>query len=53
VRLNFADGFQGPTVCQCDLAFLLDKRQLHSKLGIVSWERQQAIKSKLKEALRI
>jgi hypothetical protein len=53
VRLNSADGFQGPTVCQCDLSFLLDKRQLHSKLGIVSCERQQAIKSRLKEALRI
>ncbi len=53
VRLNSADGFQAPTVCQCDLVFLLDKRQLHPSLGMISWERQQAIKSKLKETLRV
>ena len=53
VQLNAAHGFQALTVCQCDLVFLLDKRQLHSGLGAVSWERQPAIKSKLKETLRI
>ena len=52
VRLNSADGFQAPTVCQCDLVFLLDKQKLHSSIGMVSWERQQAIKSKVKETLR-
>jgi hypothetical protein len=25
VRLNHADGFAGPTVCQCDLIYFLDK----------------------------
>ena len=53
VRLNGADGFDGPTVCQCDFIFPLEKRTLHSCLGSVSWERQQAIKSKLKEVFRL
>ena len=35
VRLNSADGFPAPTACQCDLVFLLDKRRLHSNLGMV------------------
>lgn len=52
VRLNSADGFSAPTVCQCDLLWFLDKRKLISLLGAVSWERQQAIKSKIKEVLR-
>ncbi len=52
VRLNAADGFAAPTVCQCDLVWLLDKRKLHAHLGTVSWERQQAIKSRFKEILR-
>jgi len=53
VRLNGADGFDGPTVCQCDFIFALDRRKLHSSLGSVAWERQQAIKSKLKEVFRV
>jgi hypothetical protein len=53
VRLNGADGFDGPTVCQCDFIFVLDKRDLQSCLGSVTWERQQAIKSKLKEVHRL
>jgi hypothetical protein len=52
VRLNSADGFAAPTVCVCDLVYLLDKRSLYDRVGIVSWERQQAIKSKVKEVLR-
>src|SRR5436190_4788465 len=52
VRLNGADGFDAPTVCQCDLIYFLDKKSLHSNLGSVSWERQQQIKSKIKEVLR-
>jgi mRNA-degrading endonuclease toxin of MazEF toxin-antitoxin module len=52
VRLNAADGFPAATVCQCDLVYFLDKRRLHSLLGPVTWERQQQIKSKLKEVLR-
>lgn len=53
VRLNGADGFDGPTVCQCDFIFGLEKAKLHSCLGSVSWERQQAIKAKLKEVFRL
>ncbi len=53
VLLNSADGFEAPTVCQCDLLFLLDKTGFHSPLGTVSWERQQQIKSKLKEVFRL
>jgi hypothetical protein len=53
VRLNGVDGFDGPTACQCDFVFILDKTNLHSCLGSVTWERQQAIKSKLKEVLRL
>lgn len=52
VRLNSADGFAAPTVCQCDLVFVLDKRTLYDRAGIVSWERQQQIKTKVKEVLR-
>ena len=53
VRLNSADGFQMPTVCQCDYVYSLEKSRLHSGLGSVSWERQQAIKAKLKEVFRL
>jgi hypothetical protein len=53
VVLNGADGFQHPTVCQCDYIFSLDKNALNDPPGNVSWERQQQIKSKLKEALRL
>jgi hypothetical protein len=53
VRLNGADGFSAPTVCQCDMFFVLDKKALHEPLGMVSWERQQQIKSKLKEVFRL
>jgi hypothetical protein len=53
VRLNGADGFDGPTVCQCDFLFVLEKAKLHSCLGTVSWERQQTIKAKLKEVHRL
>src|SRR5262245_5974908 len=49
VRLNGADGFEAPTVCQCDFIFVLEKNKLHSPLGAVSWERQQQLKGKLKE----
>ncbi len=53
VRLNGADGFEVPTVCQCDFLYPLPKSKLHSPLGAVSWERQQQIKAKLKEVFRL
>ncbi len=53
VRLNAADGFEAATVCQCDLIYFLQKGQLHSRLGIVSYERQQAIKRMLIQVFRL
>ncbi|PWU21105.1 MAG: hypothetical protein C5B50_02520 [Verrucomicrobia bacterium] len=53
VRLDAADGFAAATVCPCDFVFPLEKSKLHSTQGFVSWERQQQIKSKLKQVLRL
>lgn len=53
VRLNSADGFASPTVCDCDFIYALEKSKLHSSLGNVSWERQQSIKAKVKEVFRL
>jgi hypothetical protein len=53
VLLDSSDGFASPTVCACDYLHGLDKAKLHSPLGAVSWERQQQIKSKIKELFRL
>jgi len=53
VKLDSADGFASTTVCQCDLLYFLDKTKLHSIVGAVSWERQQQLKMKIKEVLRL
>ena len=53
VQLNGADGFSASTVCQCDYLYPLEKSKLHSPLGSVSWERQQQLKSKIREVLRL
>jgi len=53
VRLDAADGFPAPTVCQCDLVYFLEKSQLHSHLGKVSYARQQAIKRALIQLFRL
>jgi mRNA-degrading endonuclease toxin of MazEF toxin-antitoxin module len=53
VRLDAADGLNTPTVCQCDFVWVLQKRDLADNRGLVSWERQQQIKAKLKELFRI
>jgi hypothetical protein len=53
VRLNGADGFSVPTVCQCDYVYCLEKAKLHSGHGLVCWERQQQIKSSVKAVLRL
>lgn len=53
VRLNSADGFEAPTVCQCDFVYPLHKSELQASRGLVSWERQQAIKARLKEVFRL
>src|SRR5438477_7687727 len=53
VPLNSADGFVAATACGCDFLYPLQKSRLHSSQGLVSWERQQQIKSKIKELLRL
>jgi hypothetical protein len=53
VRLDSADGFTMPTACQCDFLYSIPKAILHSSIGSVAWERQQQIKSKVKEVFRI
>jgi hypothetical protein len=53
VRLDSADGFPGLTACQCDFLYSIPKSILHSNIGFVAWERQQQIKSKLKEVFRL
>jgi hypothetical protein len=53
VRLNTADGFAAPSACDCDFVYVLEKSKLHSLIGMVSWERKQAIKARLKEVLRL
>src|SRR5438094_384357 len=53
VRLDTADGLEQPSVCQCDFAWVLEKSQLSDGRGLVSWERQQAIKAKVKLLLRL
>jgi hypothetical protein len=53
VMLNSADGFQTQTACQCDLIYLLEKGRLHSRIGLVSFDRQQAIKRKLIQLFRM
>ena len=53
VQLDAVDGFAAPTCCQCDYFYQLEKHLVHSGQGMVSWERQQQIKSKIKELLRL
>ena len=53
VQLNSADGFAGATACDCEFLHSLDKSKLHSSQGLVSWERQQQIKNKIKETFRL
>jgi hypothetical protein len=53
VQLDGADGFSAPTACPCDFFYPLEKTKLHSSQGLVSWERQQQIKSKIKELMRL
>lgn len=53
VQLDRADGFSWSTICCCDFLYPLEKSCLHSGQGLVSWERQQQIKSKIKEVMRL
>jgi len=52
-QLDSSDGFTSPTACQCDFIYSLEKSKLHSPQGFVTWERQQQIKNKLREVLRL
>ena len=53
VQLGAADGLVAPTACQCDYLYPLENSRLHSAQGMVSWERQQQIKGKIRELLRL
>ena len=43
VLLDEADGFDWPTLCKCDLFYLVPREKLYQRRGIVSWERRRAI----------
>jgi mRNA-degrading endonuclease toxin of MazEF toxin-antitoxin module len=43
VLLDQADGLNWPTLCRCDLNYLVDKAGLYQQRGIVSSERRRAI----------
>ena len=53
VQLDAADGLDTASACQCDFIWVLEKGKLSHGRGMVSYERQQAIKSKLKERPRL
>jgi mRNA-degrading endonuclease toxin of MazEF toxin-antitoxin module len=53
VRLDAADGLDTASVCDCGFVWVLQKAELTDARGIVSWERMQAIKLRLKETLRL
>jgi hypothetical protein len=53
VVLDQADGFQRPTVCQCDLFFPIKRADLRDRIGEVSHFRRQAIIRKLIEVFRL
>lgn len=47
VRLNGADGLDGPTIVKCNFILFFNKNQAGARRGAVSRERQQAIRSTL------
>ncbi len=53
VKLNSADGFPQPTLCQCVFIYSLAKSGLHDCVGSVTWERQQQIKKTITEVFRL
>ncbi len=48
VRLNGADGLDGPTIVKCNFIFAFDKSSAGKRRGQVTPERQQAIKRVLR-----
>jgi hypothetical protein len=53
VRLNGADGFEHPTVCACNFLYYLPKIALSDRIGPVTIERQQQIKTRIREVFRL
>lgn len=53
VVLDRSDGFDAPTEMPCYFFHGIPKRSLHSGLGLISWERQQQIKAKIRELFRL
>jgi mRNA-degrading endonuclease toxin of MazEF toxin-antitoxin module len=47
VLLDKADGLDWETLCQCDLIYILEKKELSEKRGSVSRARRRAIISKV------
>ena len=43
VLLDEADGFDWPTLCKCDLFYLVPREKLYQRRGIVSWERRRTV----------
>jgi mRNA-degrading endonuclease toxin of MazEF toxin-antitoxin module len=43
VLLDQADGLDWPTVCRCDIIYLVPKGKLYQRRGVVSVERRRAI----------
>jgi hypothetical protein len=53
VILNGADGFERITVCDCGIFFNLQKSSLKERLAVVSFERQNHIRAKIKDVFRL
>ena len=47
LMLDAADGLDWPSLCKCDLSYLVPKDGLYNQRGLVSAERRRAIVQKL------
>jgi len=45
--LDEADGLDWPTLCKCDVLYLVPKEKLYRRRGSVTWERRRAILQKV------
>lgn len=53
VMLNGADGMDWETFCDCSLIYAIDGAALFGKRGLVSHERRNAIRDKVRDLLRL
>jgi hypothetical protein len=49
--LDQADGFDWPTLCRCDLIYIVAKDQLRQRRGALGIERRRAIEQTLVASL--